>query len=702
MTRRGDNMKEKKKIVICMVIILSLIISYLISLRIVNNRIGIDVILNNDIYLWILSFIAIFYILCHLIIPIKKIYNFIFNKRWAITLFILVICILGKFNMSSYGVWNSYIQPNNDVQGMHPLIGEPIPIRSDEWLVNLPETLSQYYNNYNKNNNLSRATDTDFFVASMFPIKDLLAITRPFQFLYLFGNNDYGNSFFWCGRIIILISLTFEFILVISKGNKRSAVLGTSLIALSTPVIWFDCFDLFIGGEGAITCFYYLLKSNNLIKSICWSLLLSICILLFVFVLYPAWFIPLSYIYGAIAIYILIKHIKDKNKNSQLWYLLIPFAIVIGTVLYFYFSSKSAISSITNTVYPGARFVTGGNGYSGIYNYVFNLFMKVKDISNPCEAAMFFSFFPLVYFLIGNYFVHNRKKLDMLVVILTVLSLFFAAFMFVGFPTILAKYTFLYMCPVQRVAVMYAYLLVIIICLIHDKIEYKHLVTRIVFNTLAIVCSIFVMDKARVSFPDYISNNMYYFGIIINSILSLLLVNSDIKIINIIFISLALIGFFSIFITVKPIMKGVNSFYDKPLAKELSKYRDNDKDAIWISTNDITTANYLLANGLKVINSVNHFPNLELWHKLDPEEKYNEVYNRFAHVQIELTKEDTNFELVQADYFRLNLNSLDVCTLNIDYIASRSELEKFSVKNKVSFVNKYYEDGAYIYAVECK
>lgn len=41
-------------------------------------------------------------------------------------------------------------------------------------------------------------------------------------------------------------------------------------------------------------------------------------------------------------------------------------------------------------------------------------------------------------------------------------------------------------------------------------------------------------------------------------------------------------------------------------------------------------------SGASVINSTNTYPDLEKWSKIDEEGKYEDVYNRYAHINVEI------------------------------------------------------------------
>ena len=98
--------------------------------------------------------------------------------------------------------------------------------------------------------------------------------------------------------------------------------------------------------------------------------------------------------------------------------------------------------------------------------------------------------------------------------------------------------------------------------------------------------------------------------------------------------------------------------------------------------------------GAPTINYTNIYPNLELWNRLDPTGKYNDVYNRYTHITIEFTLGPTEFELVGADYMNIKLSYEDIEQLDAKYILSDHKME--SAYEGISFKQLYNESGPHL------
>ena len=84
---------------------------------------------------------------------------------------------------------------------------------------------------------------------------------------------------------------------------------------------------------------------------------------------------------------------------------------------------------------------------------------------------------------------------------------------------------------------------------------------------------------------------------------------------------------------------------------------------------------------------------------LDPQKENEYCYNRFAHMLLTLTEEDTNEELVQQDLLQLNLNYKDAEKIGVKYIASRTIMMILIRSLRNITIIQYYmmnSDGEYI------
>ena len=155
-------------------------------------------------------------------------------------------------------------------------------------------------------------------------------------------------------------------------------------------------------------------------------------------------------------------------------------------------------------------------------------------------------------------------------------------------------------------------------------------------------------------------------------------------------------------LTVNPVISTTNIFYTKPVAIKMNEIKDQEPDAVWVvNDNGWYINDYPLASGIKVLNSTAVYPNKELFKTLLGEEKAEEkrkIYNRYAHINLQVVNDATDVELIYADNIALFLNYKDLSKVNVKYILSTEDFEEKDFEEKF-YEELYNEDGLYIYKV---
>jgi hypothetical protein len=84
--------------------------------------------------------------------------------------------------------------------------------------------------------------------------------------------------------------------------------------------------------------------------------------------------------------------------------------------------------------------------------------------------------------------------------------------------------------------------------------------------------------------------------------------------------------------------------------------RERGGATVWASYGGIGLGNLFRAIGVRSVSGVHPIPQLELWQRLDPERQHEDVYNRYAHVLLDLPAPDSpRFEVVDTDAFLLRI-----------------------------------------------
>ena len=272
----------------------------------------------------------------------NKIKDFIYLKRFYICIAVFIVCIIFKLNGSSIGMWNRFIDLDTK-EGV--ILGISRGIRSDEWATFSPMMFSQYFDGFKYYSDIIRADSTDVFMVYGLPVMNFLQIFRPFQLGFLFLGISYGLSFFWYGRLIALFIVTFEFMMILTKGKKKNignkylSFIGAIIVSLSPIIQWWfavnGIVEIFFFGELALILLYKYLNCSNIKYRFLYLLLMVFCAIGYILVLYPSWQIPMFYVFLSLAIWIILE-----NKNifkfgkKDLYSVIVALIIFISILIY--------------------------------------------------------------------------------------------------------------------------------------------------------------------------------------------------------------------------------------------------------------------------------------------------------------------------------------------------------------------------------
>ncbi len=663
--------------------------------------------------------VILFFAGSHFIFNIKELYNNIYKYRFYIAGIVLIYAVLMGYSGSSIGVYNDIIQPNNREIYYSPIFGDSRTIRTDEWAVNAPSFVSQCVdpngNNYSYYHDSLRGTKTEMFSQLNQPILDILSIGKPFTLGALILGASRGYSFLWAASIIALLLVSFEFCMVISKNNKLASLLGMLLISFSASTQWWQCYNIFTWGMLAIVLFDKFMLTKKFSTKILCSIGIFISGISYIFYFYPTWQVPYGYIYLAVLIWVVIKNWKEYKINKKDILLIIAIILAIGAILGIYFvKSADALKLITGTDYPGKRFETGGKEIKTIFSYVYSIIFpyKIDTIGNPCELSSMISFYPIPMLIALIYLVRNikTKKHFSFLIPMLIISIVYSIFMVFGVNEMFAKITLLYMTPAGRLAVPLGFSQILLIVYMLGNFTREDIILKneIIKKAGTVLASISIMYIALKTDMNILQNHPMYIYIC-----GLILVYGIYQIVNIneeknkkrlimLLIPVAILTG----ATVHPIQKGISVLTDKPVTKKTQEIVSQDKENnLWIcdSTNFMTN-NYLLASGAKIINSTNLYTNFDLYKTVlgeeesqKPEVRY--VYNRYSHINMEITEDKNDIELVQQDSIKISLTSEKIRELGVKYILTTRDLDQFDTED-VKYQKIYDEDGMIIYHVE--
>ncbi len=646
-------------------------------------------------------FFVVFFLSLHFVYPVKKIYDFMFKYRWYIGICLLLFVTLFKINGDSMAYYTMTIQGDKVDALSYPIFGKIRTIRSDEFLVNNPGIFASVMNNpsFEKYNTILRGTDTLNIISGVYKGLAMIAY-QPWKLIFTILPLENAFSFYFYFVPVFAFLFCMELFYILSK-NKLVAFTGATLTIFSSYFLWWGFPNYLLSGTATIVFFYKFINEKNIKKQIVFGLLMALSFSVFVCNLYPAWQVPVGYVFLVIGIWMIkenFERIKGQSK-VQRFIFFGAMGICVLLVLSYFISTKEYIQIINQTVYPGKRVEYGSNEIGKLLCYAQSLFFPIKDMYNNSESGVFFCLFPLSTLLSLYYSIKSKKK-DLLSILLLIVEIPMIIYTTIGLPPIIAKLLlFTHSTSVRMIDILGFVQVILIVRLLSFYKDEKH-IKPIVGGIVAIAFACESVLICKYSFLDYLNKYWMILLFILIFFLSFyLMTNYKGKGFKKFEILISLVSICS-GLCVRPISIGLSSVYAKPAAQEIQKIVSKDPTSKWVTIGGIETPSFTVMCGAPTINFVNTYPNLKLWHTLDPDKKYEKIYNRYEHVKVILTQEDTSFALLQNDYITLNLSYKDLKKAKLKYVFTNGDCDIDFNNGYVKFDKVYDESGVNIYKIK--
>lgn len=720
---------NKKEITIS--IILALVFSVLLGiyLSIVENShlfYQIDGIEYLKILLGVISLkqVVVFFIVLFIIFSIltnaklrENVLEFIFKYRILLAGLLFIVCVIVEIHGSSIGVINFASE------GHKPLLGSLRWTKTDEYAINTMFAFSQYFNGFGYFSEIIRAFPTDVFAIGELPILDFVVLFKPFQWGYLLFSQGRGLAFCWMGRLISLFIISFEFGLLLTKKNRILSLAYTVLLTLSPLIQWWfgvnGLIEMFVFGQLAILILDKYMNILSYKKRFLCIIGLIFSLGAFTLTLYPAWEVSLGYVFLAIAIWIAYRNWNNFQKSKIDVLYGVIFLVLYGLCMYYAISKSSqAINTLSNTIYPGLRLSTGGADFYWLsgdpylyFDYMRNLFepLKPTQIISRISMSYCISFFPLglILFAIVQFV---QKKKDILLYLLIAVYIFLLSFYLFTFPEAYAKITLLGKTQPSRLFAIITFidLLILIRSMsIMDRINFDKINKK-----LPLIISVVLVGVMLILASIHFGERFYSLPIIIIAFIIFtlsfyfILKSGDNRKAKIGFLCCVLIISIPAGGLVNPVEVGSDYFFDNPPLVEIASIVEKNPNAAWIVDGDIVQPSALTSVGAHTLNSVNPYPNFNMWSILDSDNQSSDIYNRYALIHVDLVNDtpttyncgDDQYSINKSDQVNLFLNLNDLEKLNISYIVSSNDLEQFTSDN-ITFTRIYGFNSLRIYEI---
>jgi len=583
-----------------------------------------------------------------------------------------------RVHQSSLDLWNAYLPGEESASSI--IMGRPLPIRSDEWVVQTPWTLSQWSTNRPLNN-------SDVFPKGItnllaVPSSNISMIGQPKFWGGLFLSVEHAFSFFWSYKVIGLLLSTYFLFFVISKSVFYSCIGAVLVFGASSTQWWFSSSlpEILIGFSASTLSALKMLEATRVREFAGWGIVLCISLLTTVLHPYPPFIVPLAYL-GLIIVALHAYSTDNKlilaNVKTKSLLLTACVAAFCGIATIIFQQSQETIALVTNTVYPGRRVSDGGD--TSIIRLVsgFFEFWRVRDTSfpgifgNASEASgsipLWLIVFPLASLL------DPKVRVSPLALALFTFCVFVTLYALYGVPIWLAEVSAWSFVPGTRalIALTIPGVLLVIIAAVGLEAGAR----KVPIYTNLIIGLVIVLGLTFIGYhlnerDEFYTNVRLVSSTVIISIFVLAMINR-----SRLLVTICTIAFVIAPLSANPVAVGLAPLLKKTVFAEAKAISDSGSQ--WLVFGNGVISQGFMANGLSVLIGQQYVPNLEAYRVLDPKGIQKHIWNRYARVQfLAGDNQQAELRLVQADYFQINISpcSISLLELGVTHIASTRQL----------------------------
>lgn len=603
--------------------------------------------------------------------------RWIAHRRYGVAALLFVLLVAFELHGSSLAMWDAYLTDRTAEYRRPLLLGVARQIRSDEWAIQTPSTLGQrnvhgsFFPVVNPN---IRSDGQNMLVHHIAPVFDLTVSARPFHWGYLLLGNAHGLSWWWWSRLLLLFLLSYEMAALLTGSGGPLALLAGAWIAFAPAVQWGYSLchtDLLIACQAMIVCSWAYTRATSFRRRTALAAGFFLSALLFLLTVYPPHQVPLGYLALVLAIVFLWgSRVWRRLESRDYAVLLALLGFVAFTLGLFLRQSFDELRVLSDTVFPGQRRAGGGDVtvfelqrslISWLLPFVYPPF------SNPSELAGFMNLLPAVLLTLPGALrrEQSRRGLVLALVAFTAVTL---AWLLVPWPGWLARVTLLdrvptfRMQPVFELGGLYLSIWAVGIAMRGGLVR-----APIAWIAASGVAALQVASAYFSPMAGYLGPVRLVLTVTLFAVLNVAFLLGRVRPFALLLAAYIVTSGLS----VNPLARGLSPLYDKAVTRRIQTVEARDPGRLWAARGRGFYGNLLVAAGVRSMSGSHHYPDLGLWHRLDPERRQERIYNRHAIVGLEVVKGATEFELTEEPAtVTLRISLRELAAIGIKYLFS--------------------------------
>jgi len=567
------------------------------------------------------------------------------------------------------------------------IAGLPRAIRSDEWIVHTPLVISQVENGMPRYGDVGVGSH-DMSVLSDLPVLSWTSVFHPNQWAYRILPIDNAFAFDWWSVAAILLIGTYVFLLVV-VGSLRWSVVGALFLYGSPFFHWWYTSSVFtaIGWMAFASAFVLLAVTAAGRKRIVFALLAAYSLVCFALIIYPPWQIAAAIAVGVVSAGALWSRWREgaATVRSVIHTALIAGGTAAIPLTAFLVTRQPTMNAISNTVYPGARVVAGGelpwtqlfSSWFGL-NYVTNG-PELRGVLFPNESEASSFLFLGVALIVAVPFVWRfvvplgDRLRGVIIASIAAMALFLTQ-MLVGLPSIVAKITLLSTVPERRALIGLGFVSMVLVVAVGSSLERLSVPTFArglagVAFVGAVTVGVAGLARDFQSATDAVGNKMILVALVVAVAAAGVYFWRPVA-------SIAGLAAFGLLVSlsVNPLVDGMSQTRESSIVTT-AKSIDSEQDGAgaWVGETYVI-ASLLTTAGVQNLSGVNLYPNVPAWELIDPDREYENAWNRYSQAvwAFDVSSKAPVVRLVQTDMVEVIINPCDPV------------LDKFNVRHLVT------------------
>jgi hypothetical protein len=557
--------------------------------------------------------------------------------------------------------WNQHFlaQPILDALGSKAgpyrsiLMAEPREIRSDEFAIETLWAMAQFTHEPRfpvRNGNIGNGQN--MLLVSWVPVAHPVSIVRPVTWGYLLFGPSAGLAWYWWFSPFFCFSTVFLALRIILRGHDFLSAFGALWFGSSAYLVCWSHFPAYTVGFAAMgmVAVHHLITTRTLRGALLAGLAAGYATAGFLLQMYPPWMVPLAYTFAAALVGLFVR--------DRLWKQIVPRNLAYGSglavvlagviVVAFFLAVQPELQALTNSAYPGQRRLNGGDLslarlFGGLYNW-HTIRLPMGENMNPSEWAGFILFLPTILFAVVLCR-RVRRRLDAVGWAMLALGVAQVLYGELHIPQWLADVTLWSRVQAFRGQLTLGFVsIVLTLMMLVPEMRPKRIERRERIEIAVVVlgtAGFFLWVGVSLQSWEKIFGQAGFFSLPAllapagATLGALLLLLGRARA----FAGLLIPGLLAIAGNFNPLSVSFSSIEDSDLRQAVKavvdRDRREDRNSIWLASGSLQEpllGTLVTAMGGRSLTGVFFHPQLSLWHQLDPEGRFQSVYNRYAEI----------------------------------------------------------------------